>query len=792
MIPLTKETFVQILRKFADESEDVIVERDQVICHINDDNFVLKLKLNEDGVLYCQEIEPERCEKKARIWIEKRLAKFDDLARKILDVIEDDSHFISVPSRFNASDVQGNEYVDVERTTEALFEKLNSSSDWSTHVYYLLSDAGEGKTCIMQRLARMVAQKYLKGEVRFLFLPIGLDGRPFMRFDEVVIGVLAQTYRFRRFYFEAIMELARNGFLILGLDGFEEMTVEGQENKVISSLGNLLQQQATKVIAESSDGPSLASSGAMVISARRAFYEYALKAQGPLMDSIRDYQVDFSAFKLKPWGREQLLSLMEKWDIVQPEAGRIYQQLAERLGANHPILTWPVLACKLVEMMAEAMTTTANSCDDLIQSFSPDQEPQRVLQEFVAHLLKREASQKWILYSGARDKTFQQLLSTDEHEEMLEEIAEEMWLSSMEYIHEDSLQSIVELFCENKGKSPADTQKCKEKIIHHAMLVKGNGGHFFCHDAFRQYFLGRCLARTLTEKKRLSGATQLLTENVMSMPVVDTASYMLAISGMTFGEIKAVIDQLRHGYQRNTTMNQNVACLMACLWKRLQPDGIRFDNLYFSATATQKISFKNTIFSNCVFEDIAVPEGATFEGVEFVECSVAVLSLPPPRGCRISAVFDTASRPMKLSIAGPTEDAREEIYSPQEIVEKLSAYGCRTMESELSEKREDIPKEASPDERYFKAFDRLLRVFQRKTGASGAILKMKFHSQWSEWERDYLPRFLDEGLIHLAGWHGAGQDDRYLLAVSARRYEEARKNCHEDFSEFCRLMKRTE
>ena len=611
-----------------------------------------------------------------------------------------------------------------------------------------------------------------------------------MRFDEVVIGVLAQTYRFRRFYFEAIMELARNGFLVLGLDGFEEMTVEGQENKVISSLGSLLQQQATKVAGDADSGPELASSGAMVISARRAFYEYALKAQGPLMDSIRDYQVDFSSFKLKAWEKPQLLALMGKWDIVQPEAGRIYQQLEERLGANHPILTRPVLACKLVEMMAEAMTSADNSCDVLIQSFSPDQEPQRVMQEFVEHLLKREATQKWILYSGAQDRTCQQLLDTEEHGELLEEIAEEMWLSSMEYVHEESLQSIVELFCENKRKSPSDTQQCKEKIIHHAMLIKGSGGYFFCHDAFRQFFLGRRLARALTDKKQLSSTNQILTQNVMSLPIVDTASYILANSGATFNDIQTTIDQLRYGYQRNTTMNQNVACLLTCLWKRLRPDNAQFENLYFSIAATQNIPFKNVVFSKCVFEDIVVPEESTFEGVKFVNCSVAILTLPGHQGYHISAVFDEASWPMKLSITGISEDSREEIYNPQEIAAKMVEYGCRAVQSEQVVEHENSEKQISPDGRYFKAFDRLLRVFQRKTGASGGILKMRFHSQWADWDRDYLPKFLNEGLIRLAEWHGAGQDERYLLAVSARRYEEARKNCGEDFSVFCRLMRK--
>lgn len=770
MKALTEKTFENLLRKFADDPDDVLVERDKIVFRANGENYAVHLHRDEDGVLFCREMEPESREMKVRPWILQRLANFKELAEKILQAIDEDPRFIPVASRFES--LEGSEEgEDVEKTTEALFEQLRSPDMWSTRVFYLLSEAGDGKTCIMNRLARRVAQAYLDREVHFLFLPIGLDGRPFMRFDEVVIGVLAQKYRFRRLYYEAVMELVKWGFLVLGLDGFEEMTVEGKENKVISSLGTLLQQHEAN--------------GSLVISARRAFYEYALTSQGPLMNAIRDFDVDFSAFRLRAWTPREFIALMEKYGFSEGDSTRIHSQLATRLGSNHPIMTRPVLARKLVEMLEDAVTGETGECDRLIGQFSPDRDPQKVVQTFVEVLLKREATQKWIRFSGASDNVHQQLLTADEHEELMEELAEEMWLSRAEFLKEDILKSIVQLFCENKKKSPSDSQECTEKIVHHAMIVKTGITYAFCHDAFREYFLGSRIARLISSGESISLLNQLFAIDVLRGGIVDVVAYCLSATGQTFEEIQLIVDTVRQGCSRTTPINQNAAGILAALWCRLQPQNARFSNLYFAASTTREVPFRSVLFEHCSFENFCFTNNSLIRDVEFRNCSLLAVTTPQNVTTMKLATFDEPSRPGKLIVGEP--DTHVEFYDPQSIMLEMSKRGCSFPWSEKT--ITDEPIQSSAEEKLFAAFDKLLRLFQRRTGVPGRILQKKHSSDWSEWTGEYLPAFLENGLIRKGPWHGSGQDVLYMLAVSPEHFDQAKRGCHGKFDVFCSLLK---
>ena len=771
MKAMTEKDFETLLRKFADDPDDVIVERDTIVFRANGENFSLTLRRDEDGVLYCCETAPEKREMKVRSWIARRLANFPELAEKILSAVDDDAKFISVPSRFESLDGRdGGE--DVEKTTESLFSELSRTDTWSTHVYYLLSEAGDGKTWIMNRLARHAAQSYLDGKSSFLFLPVGLDGRPFMRFDEVVIGVLAQKYRFRRFYYEAVIELAKWGFLVLGLDGFEEMTVEGRENKVISSLGNLLQQHD--------------SNGALVISARRAFYEYALNIQGPLMGAIRDIQVDFHAFRLRGWSKKEFMSLMQAFGFSELDARRIYERLEQRLGAEHPLLTRPVLTRKLVEMLEDAEIESDGNSDQLIEAFSPEHDEQKVLKSFVDLLLSREASQKWIHYSGTTTNAHQQLLTSAEHQELMEEIAEETWLSRTELLQEDVLKSIVQLFCENKGKSPSDSQECMEKIVHHAMIVKSGMAYAFCHEAFRQFFLGSRIARVLCSGHSSSLLNQVFSLDVFPDGIADIIAYWAVAFEVPFATIQSAIDTIRMGSPRNTPINQNSASILSALWKRLSPPGVQFNNLYFSSSATSDVPFSSVSFSNCNFENLKIPANSMVGDITLKNCSVLAMSLPRNAHFGRPSSLDEISRPSKV-VVGSEGDGPFELYDPQSILNTMEKCGfIIPVESSGQLEQCSVSQE---DAALFSAFDKLMRLFQRTTGVSGRLLKTKHNSDWSEWENSYLPTFVKQGLIRQAEWHGSGQDVRYVLTVSPEKIESAKRQSVGHFQEFCRILR---
>ena len=165
MPTLNHKDFERVLRKFADDPDDVLVERDTIVCKINGESISLTLSEDEDGVLFCQDEDGRKI--KARRWIEKELAGLDELASKILQAIPPDPHFILVSS------IDENECVHPD-TVNALHEIIKEKNPYATETIYLLSEAGDGKTCIMEKLAQRTAQDYQKGNCLFYVLMTSL------------------------------------------------------------------------------------------------------------------------------------------------------------------------------------------------------------------------------------------------------------------------------------------------------------------------------------------------------------------------------------------------------------------------------------------------------------------------------------------------------------------------------------------------------------------------------------------------------------------------------------------
>ena len=142
-----------------------------------------------------------------------------------------------------------------------------------TSVVYLTSDAGEGKTSLIDYLAVKQAEAFRAKQSDWLLVPIPLGGRPFLRFDDVVVSALVNRLRFQLLYYDAFLELVRLGVLVPAFDGFEEMIVERSSAEAISALGNLVGR--------------LRSAGTCLVAARKAYFDYpSFGSQARLFDSV--------------------------------------------------------------------------------------------------------------------------------------------------------------------------------------------------------------------------------------------------------------------------------------------------------------------------------------------------------------------------------------------------------------------------------------------------------------------------------------------------------------------------
>lgn len=742
MATITKSDFLRILRKFADNSDDVLEDHDLVTCSINGENLTVSLTEDED-VLMCRE--EGSGPQKARVWIEHRLARLDVLARRIKDVVKFDQHFVTVKSTYQT--VESNEDVDVVDTVESVLKALNAPSRFSTEVMYLLSEAGDGKSMIMSRLAHRSAVQYLENKKGPIFLPISLDGRPFLRIDDLVVGILANYYRFRYCYFDAIMELVKMGSLVLGLDGFEEMVVEGKEESVISSLGELLKD--------------LNSSGRLVISARRAFYDYALRNQIPLLESLKDIYVDFNAYRLQQWQRSEVVALMKTYPQLQGLEDDIYSRLESRFGDEHPIITRPVLTRHLIDVISSEVLRK-NDWQDSINKITSDKDPQKVMSDFVELLVMREANYKWLVTSGP-NKGYP-ILTVTEHNNILQALAEDMWLSNMEFVKQEYLQDWVELVCLELKKNPAETADCREKILHHAILLRDGEKYYFCHEAFRKYYLGVAIAKKIINKEDGYSLVRILSQDILDFTVVDKIGFEIAKCGFTYESLANFLQEIRGTASRLSPISQNIGSILMLYSKTNLPTGsVSLKELFFTTTFTAGARLAHMKFSDCTFENIDF-DNAVIEDVFIDHCTIMKATVNKFRKIK-GLVVSENSMPTAISYRG----VEEYIYNPDLIKRSLLHMG--DVSNDDSATNVDAGVKVSDEETI--ALIQLAHLFQRTSGLSDKAMEVRFGRRWPKMQTEFLPRFIKDGLIERRDWYGGGGSYRYKMRLNIGLFEDA-------------------
>ena len=166
------------------------------------------------------------------------------------------------------------------------------------------------------------------------------------------------------------------------LTDLKRCLIESSTGEAISALSNLLGK--------------LSSEGTMLVSARKAYFEYqSFDTQARLFDSLDERIVSFSRVSLERWNRKDFIGYCKKRNVLEPES--LYKDVRERFQEQHPLLTRAVLVKRLVDVASgsdryELLTDLGNA-------------PHDYFAQFVDAILDREVSEKWIDRSG--DETSQ-------------------------------------------------------------------------------------------------------------------------------------------------------------------------------------------------------------------------------------------------------------------------------------------------------------------------------------------------------------------------------------------------
>ena len=751
------EDFKRIVTCFADHGDDVDTDRGELLVQIRDETISAKLHQRADGLI----VEEDDQRMRAESWIVNRVARIPLLADRICSYVTPPPHFVTPSGRVLDQPDQAFSDDDVYQgdAVHTLTETLGRHIAGTTSVVYLTSDAGEGKTSLIDFLAVRQAEAYRARQADWLLVPIPLGGRTFLRFDDVVVSALVNRLRFQLLYYDAFLELVRLGVLVPAFDGFEEMIVESSSGEAISALGNLVGR--------------LRSAGTLLVAARRAYFDYpSFRSQARLFDGIGSSEdVAFSRVSLNRWRRDEFTRYARELKVHAPD--ELFSAVADRLGVDHPVLTRAVLVTRLVDV-------ARNKADLQGLLTRLGQDPQDYFHEFVGGLVEREAKLKWLDTSGDPP---QAILTTDEHHELLAMLAQEMWLSATDDLKIDVVRIVVDIFASAKKKTPAVTRQIGERIKEHALLVRSGFGRTalaFDHEDFRLFYFGQALGRMLFEGDPGALRSTIERAALPTSAVTEAVSTVRRHGGNPRKSLN-LLQRLADGELSASFVRENCGAL-AIAFIDGQADGVyEVRNMSFPDGSLRQRRLTNFKTSGSYFHATSLTD-TLLRNCKFLNCDFERLEM------------DGSERVSESSLDGQCNvvsvvriDAEEQLA--QFDLEHIQYELCRAgFEFGRTERTKVEPPVENPDND-LRLVQRFLRGFLRATALNEATVRQRLGVNANHFFKSLLPRLVQAGVVRIVPYQGHGDQRRMRLSVPMTSIEEAMSAAGGDFDSFVHALR---
>lgn len=751
------DQFRRIVRAFADDPEDIDMEHGRLLVQVRD--VPIEATLTNDGprLMVAEDGDPLTAES----WIVKRLARLPMLADRICDYDESPAQFVA-PSGHLVKNQQAESRVNQQAYSSDIASQmtkaLGTRTPGETSVWFLTSDAGEGKTSLINHLAVQQARAYKRKETNWLLVPIPLGGRTFLRFDDVIVSALANRLRFQLLYYDAFLELTRLGVVVPAFDGFEEMMIESSTGDAVSALGQLVK--------------SLESSGNILIATRRAYYEYkSFRSMAQLLDPILGVDVAFGSMSLGRWSRDKFIKYGEKRGIHR--AGVLHGRVASALGNNdHSLLTRAVLVRRLVDVAIGSESGLTNLLERIRQPGAD------FFLEFLSTIVEQEAHEKWIDQS---DESSQPLLNITEHHLLLSRVSQEMWLQSTDDLRIEDIGVVAEQFAEEEGKAPSVARQIEERLKQHALLVNTKTGHWlgFDHEDFRQFYLGFALGWALVKRDVTIVKSILEVTTLPRFAVDQAASYVRRTGG---GRVRSALELLQDLASREFVVSfvrENCGSLTVALVDALDASGVIASQMSFPVDALCGRSLRglevlDSHFSNTSLEDANLV-GCTFRRCRFerLEGLAERIDATKLLKCVVASLVYQDEDPEYGDI---------ELYDQSQIRQRLLRNGFGIEDSIATQA--SLIGHADDMSSDLKLVQRVLRTFTRFTRVNESTLQIRLGKKFSRFEREILPKLLSAGVLEHETREGRQNQRSLRMAMPMQQIEDAMANAGGEFECF--------
>jgi len=493
----------------------------------------------------------------------------------------------------------------------------------STIVYFLVGQAGLGKTDLMLSLARTraaeIASQPVSGKPLYLF--VSSTGRTLASLDDAVNSALNIT---KLLSSHSARALCRNGLLVLFVDGFDELLGSSGYENALGSLEPWFRE--------------LGGRGVLVASARSSYY---LTQYRRSLANHANLNVDHTLIEVQPWTRSEAADYLRERGVPASALARIRER------------DWAILG---VPFFAKAFSAWFDKTQH-------DLAPPRIFDIVVDQYMDRESSK-------LRDPINGELLTPSELKNLFSEAAEIMQLTQSRELEQADM-----VLCAQQVVGEEALDKVRPGLTRRLSSLcglgvstdsSGNNQFSFSHEVLFDCFLSAAL------QAHLGGAAAFSYRAVLEQSNVNPAVFEWLLDkrddAMQILPAQLEFDNL----QKNTgrVISENLGALWCSMLAKLEGvpptnrvSGLRLDEVRLAAKGWTSLTL-----DKCGIAALDLPADGEFR-VVLQECEIDYLKCESAHQLKYSVAGIDSCKIRSVQLEGEYGD------DPARVREVLQAFG---------------------------------------------------------------------------------------------------------------------
>jgi len=575
-----------------------------------------------------------------------------DLRHMAQMIMQTASRDIFVPTKAHRTDADTGPYL----ATELLADLLGQHDIDLTQVLMVTGEAGAGKTRVLQELVRQQAERYLQGQTETLLLYVNAQGRALSRLNEALATEL-QDLKVNLTY-HSVATLARVGLLVPVIDGFDELLGVSGYDDAFNSLAAFLEQ--------------LAGEGRLVASARSVYYEEEFLSRAGKASATGKQAWSYVPVRIVPWEYDDqkgfVDALAKQKALPESELTILRERVNDVFRNQKELASKPLFFARTVDLLLRDSEFSGG--DDLLGT--------------LAHrFLEREQQEKLL------DRQHKPLLSENRLEELMGELAQEMWNQETRELDRGSVREVAEYILDDSDVPESARQIVVERMPTLAFLAPSDkhASILFEHEIFFFYFLARSIVQQYEQKMDMR---VILSRSPLPEFVADRLAFELQQQGRLSSPegLQEILDRLceagRTEWRRTTQVRENAGLIVMALL-RLFVQGnrasIEIEGRNICTVVFPGGHLRNVTMRDCKFVSVEMRR-TDLESTKFIDCSAHDVLLYEPKVKIGSTRLELDGLQVPAEVIGIQERSREgegtaAFYSPERISRVLRECGAQ-------------------------------------------------------------------------------------------------------------------